>query len=77
MAIVWFSDEDRQRMREDERMSRLYGEFLQDYMTRHYKEASREQQVTPGELRLFEQRLPLGGEDQPPRRWKHHPRFDV
>ena len=77
MTIRWFTDEDRRRMREEERMSRLWNEFFWDYTVRHSRTASRDQQVSPGQMKLLDHGLPLGEPDPPPRQWKHRPRFDL
>ena len=58
MAVVWFSDEDRQRMREEERLGRLWREFEWHWITEHSREASREP-LTPGQMRLMQEGLHL------------------
>src|SRR3712207_6454005 len=50
-VIRWFTDEDRERMREEKRMSRLYAAFLWEYTLRNARVADRGQQVTPGLMR--------------------------
>jgi hypothetical protein len=53
VAIVWFSDEDRQRMRDEERLGRLWREFEDQRITEHFREASCEP-LTPFERRMME-----------------------
>ena len=78
MMIRWFTDEDRERMHEEERMSRLYQAFLWEYTVRNARVADRDQQVSPRLMKLYDHGLPLGEEREPPRRrWKHHPRYDA
>jgi hypothetical protein len=78
VTIHWFTDDDRERMREEKRMSHLYQAFLWEHTLRNARIADRGQQVSPGLTRLFEHGLPLGEEPEPARkRWKHHPRYDA
>jgi hypothetical protein len=57
MTIHWFSDEDRRRMLDEERVMRLWREFMREWMLEHFPEASREP-LTPERLQMFD-RLPL------------------
>jgi hypothetical protein len=78
VMIRWFTDEDRERMRDEKRMSRLYQAFLWEYALRNARVADRGQQVGPGLMKLLDHGLPLGEEPESPRRrWKHHPRHDA
>jgi hypothetical protein len=78
VMIRWFTDEDRERMREEERMSRLYQAFLWEYTLRNARVVDRGQQVSPGLMKFLDHGLSLDGMPEPPsRRWKHHPRYDA
>jgi len=46
IAIIRYTDEDRQRMREEERRMRLWQEFYWEYMAKHSRVASREPLTT-------------------------------
>jgi hypothetical protein len=37
MTIRWYSDEDRQRMRDEKRRARLWAEFEWEYMSQHFR----------------------------------------
>jgi hypothetical protein len=76
--IRWFTDEDREQMREEKRMSRLYRDFLWEYTLRNARVADRGQEMSPGLMKFFDHGLSLGGMPGPSgRRWKHHPRYDA
>lgn len=76
--IRWFTDEDRERMREEKRRSLLYEEFLWEYTLRNARVADRGHQVSPGPMTSLDSGLQLGDDPEPPRRrWKDHPRHDA
>ena len=51
MAIVWFSDEDRQRMLDEHRTMRVWSQFQWEWALEHYKEAD-STPLTAAQLRV-------------------------